>query len=870
MKTIRLITTSILLLLFFSMQAQVKKGVLDNGLTYYLFQSKEIQGKAGLFLLQKTGSLVEEENERGLAHFLEHMCFNGSDNFPNRSMIELFDSKGLTGSLNAHTEMEKTIYKITNIPLADKELWDKSFLVIHDWMNSLKFDQKAFDSEKKVVLEEIKSSQNLYDRLDKSMNGPLFNNTRYSKRRAGGLVSVVEKMDRDLMINFYKKWFTNKNQAIIVLGDIDIAETEKKIKDVFSSIPKDENYTPVPSFTVPENKETLYKHFQDKEIQSNAIRISYRSKRKEYKSVEDRKFDYYLDMVINTILKQKTTILSERDYINTKSCGINYSKLTNDYYSYNINVTYNKDKAKEALSNLLSIHKQILENGFSMDDFENAVKVVNKKLIIQKKIGPSISGMKEQFIDNFITKNVITGPNNEFRIFEKIFSRFTLDNINKRFKEIASEHNKSIIVMTGSDDHLSKEQVEEIEKNAPAKKISDFTAEKIVEIPFVNKELKGSFIKGEMPIKDLGVQHWELENGAKIYFKRTVDAQIQLTARSLGGYSVYKGEEQKAAKQFNAYSSMFGLANCDAGTVSKYFYLKKMGMDFGVYDYYETVSFFSPKNDIAKSFEALYAFFENPYFDKDEYNKSIKENGPSFEQMVEVYKDRFADASDFNFFILGNMSKKEAKKLSEKYIGSIPSTNREENYDNIKLDFPEKEIVILPQKVKGRVTNTVKLTVEKDNNYKDAIALNIARDYLDLIFTNLLRVKLQGTYTVNTAMNFSNKAKKFITCSITYNCEEKNLYYMNKSLREQIKNVSTIGMNINTFDNLKKKYSRLTSSIANTNRFYSAALIKYIEDNFNANDPESISSVAQDIDFNYVNDLMKYVLSNAHIEDIRQ
>ena len=873
MKILQLTTTIIFSLLVFSINAQdTRKGVLDNGLTYYIYQSKQIPDKAGFFLLQKTGSLVEQEEERGLAHFLEHMCFNGSKNFPDRTKIELFESKGLTESINAHTEMEKTLYKITNVPVNDSHLIDKSLLVIHDWINDLNFDPKAFASEKKVVLEEVRANEKLYDRLDEQMNECLFNNTIYSKRQAGGKANIVEEIDRDMMINFYNKWYTNKNQAIIILGDIDADAMEGKVKSIFSDIPKDDQYTPVPKIDIPQNKGTLYKHFKDQNIQNGAVLISYRTKVKEYKNIEDRKLDFYLDKIINTILKTRMSMFSEKDYMNTKSCDISFSKLTNDYYSYGIKVTHNKGCAKNALSNVLSLHKKMLQDGLSMDDIEVAVKVINQNLLIEQKLMPSIAQMRDKFIDNFMTENVITGPNNEFKLFEKIFPKITLASVNHRFRELASEHNKCIFVMTNGDEHLTKEEIESIEKNVEPKKLSDFLAEEMVELSFTNNELSGSTIIEDENIKEIKVQRWKLKNGANVYYKRTLDKSIQITARSLGGYSLLNEKEQEAAKQFTKYTSIYGLAGMDEAQITKYLRYKKVGMQFNIGDYYESVIMYSSIESINKAFETLYSFFEEPYFDLNQYNQlAIPDHEKiSFDNLVNIYKNRFNNASDFNFFVLGDVSKKEAKLLVEKYIGSISSNDIHESYKEIDITYPNDTLILNPQITKGRTQNIVQLHVKKDCDHKDAVAIKMINDYLSMRLTALLRMKLHGTYEVQTLMNVSNKAYKQITCTVAYECDEKIVHQLNRALKEEFKVLAEHGMDKESFKLLKNKYSSLIITADNRNDFYNMVLMKYVEDDLNITNPEYIVDEVEKMDLQYINDLINSVFVSPYIKDIRQ
>lgn len=382
-----------------SSRTNIKKGVLDNGFTYYLYNNPVSQGKADFYLLQDVGAILEEDSQDGLAHFLEHMCFKGTEFFPGRTIFDLLESKSLSNSINAYTGIEETVYYLKDIPTKDRPFFDQCLIILRDWCDNLLLEDDQIEPERDVIVEELRMRRNLQQRIMEGSAPYIYNNSQYSKRFIGGTPDIIKNFHRSELERFYNDWYRTDLQSLVIVGDIDVYDVEKRINNFFSLLPKVENPKEKPIFSIDDNEETIYGLVNDDEVVDGQINIYFR---KDHDNSEQSRLNNNL---INMLFSRRMTELIKNDTLNLVSASIANQKMNSKYDSYIINLSHKPNKAKESLELVINAHKDVLENSFTQEELDfvlDNIKKESKMMALYKNGLPNdyhFQKIKSNFID---------------------------------------------------------------------------------------------------------------------------------------------------------------------------------------------------------------------------------------------------------------------------------------------------------------------------------------------------------------------------------------------------------------------------------------------------------------------------------------
>ena len=712
-----------------SKDTNIKKGVLENGLSYYICHTDVNKEKVDYYLVQNVGALLEDDEQNGLAHFLEHMAFKGTKHFPGRQIRDVFEKKGLTKSINAYTGLDKTVYYMSNIPKSDMLLNDQALLICKDWCNGITMTDDAIEGERDVISNEIMQRENLVTRINKAIRPVTHNNSIHSKRFIGGTKSIIQNFERETLERLYQDWYRTDLQCVVVIGDIDIDQIETKIIRLFSDLPKKDNAKPRIDIEIADNQGVLFKEYQDKEIKETQIVIGYRHKKKQFDNALLKEEDRIKKQLINLLLEARVNNLLASKSDTIKHASLKLSSLTRLYNAYDIIVTPKKGYDKEAISLATGLNQHILENGFTKDEFE-ALKDRSLKALKEKKstalvLDPNI--MQELIMDNYLTgRNIIT-PKDEYKITKNLFKKITVGDLNNIVAGWC-EKNKSIVCLNSfKRENLTKEEVLEAEKkmqkkgwyNAEVDEAAETAEMNDVKLPDVLKP--GATIVREEDLGYRDVVSWTLSNGATIIYKQNDfkkgKGKFIIRAKSYGGLSLYEGDELNNAYSFNtlAKRNMFGIKGVTNDELYAFKSQNHLGYRIAILDNKEEIEGGADTQNAEQLFKLFYHLFENMTADREVYDdetskiveyldtkeeswyNEIKDdlgvimqgdryikmdmdsyNALSYENMVNIYQQRFTNASDFTFYIVGDISVKKAKELSQKYVGAIASNNVKE------------------------------------------------------------------------------------------------------------------------------------------------------------------------------------------------
>ncbi|MCQ4872998.1 M16 family metallopeptidase [Butyricimonas paravirosa] len=787
-------------LIFAQEQGDVfRHGKLKNGLTYYVRHSKTTPRHADFYLVQNVGALLEEDNQNGLAHFLEHMAFNGSESF--KEGIPRFLNRRGIKQFNAMTGQDETIYHINYVPVSDQSLVDSCLLVLKDWSGFLLLNPVEIDKERGVIFEERRSRRDVNTRIREQVDPYVFNHSRYATRDVIGTVEVLSNFTPEELRAYYHDFYRPDQQAVIIVGDVDAIKIEEKIRQMFGSIPKREN--PKPRFVceIPDNLEPYYVKVQDKEITSPSIILTKRIREDSTLSPKERLRNNLLQQFYNKIMeKQLEAYINARDPFFTMTM-MNHGKLVRNYNRWQVYVQAYPGKERQALKELLEAIERVKR--FFLNEKE-----------LKKQVDAYLPGLEETgknkdrlanstyvqlYQNNFLEGNPVLSVEEDVAFSREILSKLTAKDLQEWVDSWYNDDKNWIYVMQSADasyDFPTRDEITKIRHDASLAELNaldfDLTA-----VPLMDFEVKGGEIVKEKNIKMLDAEEWTLSNGAKVYYKFTKadGVKVSLMGESKGGMSLLPAGDLPSAAALSRLMMRSGLYKHDMRMMQEILKGHHIVPNIALNERSEGVSAYCDSVEAKMMFQIIYLFFEKPRFSRDDFDKFVYmskmqeqnkvltvndtiaeqmkklrvKDSPrlwevneayydamNYDKMVAIYKDRFQDAFDFTFYLTGNIPREEARTLVRQYLGAIPSIYRKEQ--------PVKHSL----KKEGSITETIEanlpdekyyVNIEFSNKLKLKSEEDLAIDIIQLILNNryrdIIREDEGGSYGVNVDASYS-------------------------------------------------------------------------------------------------------------------
>ncbi len=704
----------------------VVSGVLPNGLTYYIRHNEYPKGQADFHIAQKVGSILEEDDQRGLAHFLEHMCFNGTKNFPGNSLISYLESIGVKfGShLNAYTGTDETVYKITNVPTARTEVTDSVLLILHDWANELLLDPEEIDKERGVIHEEWRTGQGGQMRILEKVLPEIYPGSKYAHRLPIGTMEVVDNFPHQALRDYYEAWYRPDQQGIVVVGDIDVARTEQVIKKMFGDIEMPANAPMRLEFDVPDTPGTIYALGADKE-QTNALvylMFKHDAMPKYMRNTQAQLVTDYIEHMIDAMLNARFD-----EMMSDPSTPFGFAMATiGDYMMSNTKSMFaviGGAKDGDIAKTLVSIYREVLRakrGGFTQTEYDRAraeylsglERAYNNRETVEN------GAYTQEIIRHFIDGDPMLGIEMEYDAMTQIANMLPLEIINQTFDQLVTDGNRVVLCMLPEDAFMpTKDDLASMMASVDAETIEVFT-DNVRQDPLIPVEpAAGSVVATYSEPTWPGIEVWTLSNGATVYLKKTdfKADEIIMSASAPGGLSaVYPAcTPANALSLQNIWSSLFGIGAYNSTDLQKYLAGKKVGLtpSFGLYQ--TSISGSATPKDLPALMELLYGYFSSVSYSETEFeaaqslyygllenqekdprnvfNKVLYQgmyNSP-YRQYIsaadikaatargieETVRSRVADASQWAFTFVGNFDTDILRQLCEKYIASLPSTN---------------------------------------------------------------------------------------------------------------------------------------------------------------------------------------------------
>ncbi len=714
----------------------VRMGKLPNGLTYYVRQNGYPEKRVNFYIAQRVGSIQEEESQRGLAHFLEHMAFNGSDNFKGNNLIEYLRGLGVEfgSDLNAYTSVDETVYRICNVPSTRQSALDSCLLILKDWSNGLTLDAKEIDKERGVIHEEWRLRTSAMNRMLERNLEALYPGSKYGKRFPIGKMEVIDNFKPKELRDYYHKWYHPENQAIIVVGDIDVDYTEQKIKELFSGIKKHKNAASVVDEQVPDNAEPIILIDKDKEQQFNILMVNYKHETIPDSAKGDLSYliqRYATDVMTDMVNSRLAELTQNAD------CPFIQAMVSDAQYIYaktkdalSLTIVPKEGKTEEALAATVREIRRAAEFGFTATEYARAkadyLSRLEKVYTNRNKRENNIYG--DMLRDHYLANEPIPSIEDEFALMSQIVPNIPVEALSMAMGELVSKNDSNVVILSINNEKEGAvyPTVEGLKKTFSGVSAETLTAyvDNVKDEPLI-KELpaKGSIVSEKENTK-LGYKELMLSNGVKVVMKKTdfKDDEVLITATSRGGQSLLGEKDLINGKLFSTIIEASGLGNFSNTELQKALAGKQVSVNMNLSNLRESISGRTTPKDMETFMQLTYLYFTDIKKDEKSFastmnmlSTTLKNKGLSpesafqdslqatlychnprfaslemsdlekvdYDRILEIAKERTANAADFTFYIVGNYDEAGLRALIEQYIASLPATSEKENWRNV-------------------------------------------------------------------------------------------------------------------------------------------------------------------------------------------
>lgn len=817
----------------------VKTGVLENGLTYYIKKNAKPENKVDLRLVVNAGSILENDDQRGLAHFMEHMNFNGTKRFPKNKLVDYLQSIGVKFGqhLNAYTSFDETVYFLP-IPSDSPEKLENGFNIIEDWAFNADLTPEEIEKERGVVLEEYRLGLGADKRMLGRYLPKMMYNSHYADRLPIGEKEILEKFKYDKIVNFYKDWYRPDLISVIVVGDIDVAAMEKKIKDHFSKYKNPANEKERKIFEVPNHKETFVAVESDKEAPYTLVQLMYKDygAPKKMKTIGDYK-DNMTEGLFATMINNRL-----QELINSPKPPFTYG------YSYH-GGTYARTKEAyqsvavpqegsqlEALKVLAIENERAKKYGFTEGELERAKAEVFAQYEKQfnDRDKTESDNYVSQYQSEFLEQVPAPGIEWEYKTIKELLPSITLAEVSKYMKDLVKEDNR-VVIITGPEKEGLVKVTEQQVLDALKINVDDITPyqdSKQVTSLLRNEVKPGTILKKEFDAK-VGTTTLFLSNGAKVKYKKTdfKNDEILMQAVSFGGSNMYSNEEVIKTNFANGALSEAGFSGLKLNDINKFMSGKIATVSPYIGTITEGLNGSATPKDLEYLFQNVYAYFTDLNFDQEAFDSFKQKQAafynnmasqPSFFFQQELYaylykedprfngiiptekswaqtdyalaykkyKERFANAGDFEFFFVGNVDDKVMEDFASKYIASLPSTDKKDvakdlGYRMVKGDL--KKVINNGTDPKS----TVSIMFYGDAVYteKEALAMQALGEVLTIKLIEELRENESGVYGVSARGSMTKVPNGSFNFRIGFPCGPENAEKLTASALRELQKI---------------------------------------------------------------------------------
>ncbi len=798
-------------------------GQLDNGLKYYIRENGKPENRAVMRLVVNAGSLQETDQQRGLAHFVEHMCFNGTKHFEKNELVNFLEKMGIKfgADLNAYTSFGETVYKLF-IPTDKPGLLDTAYMVLEDWAHNVSFDHEEIDKERGVIVEEWRMGLGAEDRMMKEYLPELLKGSRYAERLPIGKMEIVKNSEYPSLISFYEEWYRPELMAVIVVGDVDIRETEQKIKDHFSGIQNPPDPDPRKEYPIPDNQGPLISVTTDPEAVYNVVQLFIKhDKRKEIKVSDYREF--FKIQLMNSMLNTRYSEILQQPgapFIYASSGYGGFLGRAKD--AYTSTAVAKEGKMEESFKTLLLENEKVRQYGFTLGELERTKKDLLRSYEQALKEADKTESRTyaSEYKRNYLEKEPIPGIHNEYTYANTFVPGIELDEVNQMAREMIIDYNWAILVKAPEKEGVAvptKDRVKELIRETGKMEVEPYQDEEM-DAPLLDKKPMAGKVKSKKHHEKGGFTEVVFENGATVILKPNdyKNDQLLFSAFSPGGHSVYPDSLFMNAKYTASVISMSGIGPFNSIQLQKKLAGNTASMSPWINSLQEGLEGNCSPSDLETLLKLNYLYFTGSRVDTSAFQSFIsrienqvanlkanpryvfrdtlvniltsnhprKQLIPTKEDIAEldmgtiheIFKDRFGNAGDFTFLFVGNFEEDSIMPLLEKYIGSLPSTGQPEKWQNVEPTFPEGIVdFALHKGMEPKSLVVLAMNGKLKWKYEGRLHFSLLDNILSIKLRQSMREEKSGVYGVGVSTSTEKFPDPEYDLQVSFGCSPENV-----------------------------------------------------------------------------------------------
>jgi zinc protease len=844
----------------------VRTGKLANGFTYYIRHNEEPQNRVLMYMVNKAGSVLEDEDQRGLAHFMEHMSFNGTTHFPHNELVDYLQKAGIRfgADINAYTSIDETVYELP-LPSDKPAVLHQGIQIMHDWAQSATLDPTEIDKERGVVLEEKRLGKGAGERMQRMYWPIILNNSRYAARVPIGLDTVLDNFKRPQIARFYHDWYRPDLQALIIVGDINADSLEKVVRATFSDLKNPLHERLRTKYTVPLTGKNQFIEVTDKEMTSTVAEVIIKHQQPPLKTASD-----YRNAIIQNLFNE---MLGERyaekarqadpPFVNGNA-GI--SGFIGGLDSYDASVEAKPGELERGFKAIWRETERVKRFGFTPTELERAkdayLSVVNAALKEKDKTN-SESFIKEYqayFLKSIASPGIVT----EAKLTRIAMPTITLSEVNNLTREYVANTNRDILIEAPDKDKSTlpdEATVNNWLNTVDQENLQPYKDEVSSQSLLAIQPISGK-ITNERLNKALNISTLTLSNGVKVILKPTdfKNDEILFSAFASGGTSLYSDADYQSAANAAAIIPANGAGNYNPDQLDKYLEGKPLSVKPYIGDRYQGISGASNIKDLETALQMVYAYFTEPRKDTAIFkgiiekskaalanrsndpnsvfsdtvstilgNHNVRRTAPSLRKLEQVdlkkaykiYKERFADAANFTFTFVGSIDTNAIKPLLEKYLGSLPVTNSHETAKDLHIHIPDGKMDKIVYKG-SEPKSTVLLVYSGSFDYSatNKVKLDALKETLEIRLLERLREDESGVYSPGVYDNTSKYPEGRFSFIIQFGCAPQNVDKLIASTLDEISKLKANGPLQGNIDKWRSEEKALTETQLKTNSFW--------------------------------------------------
>ncbi|MCF8231920.1 MAG: insulinase family protein [Bacteroidales bacterium] len=853
---------------------QVKKGQLENGLTYYIRHNEVPENRAEFYLFVNAGAVLEEPEQNGLAHFCEHMAFNGTKNFPDKGVLDYMESIGVKfgHNVNAFTSYDMTVYNLAQVPVDRETTIDSSLLVLHDWANEVSFKNEEIDKERGVIHEEWRTRRSPQFRMRIQNNKVLFKGSKYAEHDIIGEKKVIDSCDYETLRSFYNDWYRPGLQAVAIVGDVEVDKVEQKIRNKFGDIQPPEDPKERYVEDIPDNEEPLVSVATDPEATNSQVKVVYKHDALDKDDLTYLK-NSFKHQLYSKMLNDRLSELTQKENPPFVNGFTYYGNLVRSTDAYQSIAMAKNEQIDRALETLLTENKRVKEFGFTPTELKRSKEELLSDLEKQYK---NRSKKKSKnyiwsYMSNFMQGKPIPGIEYKYDLAKKELPEISLEEINKMAHEWITDKNMVVTISAAEKEgaEVPQEQdVKDIIRQVENKEIEAYKDE-INEDPLISDLPESGTVEKRNTDEQLGVTEFNLGNGMQVMIKPTdfKENEVLMKAYSLGGNSLYADKGMyPSGRLYSTVMRYNGVGEFGRTALKKKLSGKNVSVNPFLNDWREGLNgncesddfetmlklthlYFQPAREDETAFSAImnrynailgnksadprYVFNDSIQYVMSGHNP-LKEplsvemlDKVSYEDILEIHNERFANPGDFKVILVGNIDPEEAKPLIEKYLGSIEGEPTDEKWKPLDFNPPKGEYKTMIEREmnvpKGSVFVNFNGPIAYD--YENRIKMKTIAHILELRYTETIREEQGGSYGVRVRHSVDEYPENRFSLSIVFDCDPENVEKLKGIVYDEVEKLYQEGPKKEDVKKAREYFLKMREENLEENSYWLSSLV---------------------------------------------